>query len=502
MFFEKHKEKLLIASAVVYLGLFYIPKLFQYPNPDSGIYLYIAQRVLDGLVPYKDAWDNKGIVIFLWNALGLAFGRSIIGVLILEFGFILLSTILIYRTTKKVWGVLAAAIGAGAFLYCFTLLSYGTCNTAENFILCIMIIAIYIYFSTLNKSNYIWQGLLLGLCLGIVFYTKMSIIGLWLSMFIGWLIQTITGGNIKSILGRGLGVFIGFSIFSLGILGYLQYHGALHDFYDAYFVYNFNYSQYGSYAERFKSFRTGQQLLFPFIQIAIISGIFNIISALKYKKYTVVILVSVVTIDIFIEMLATSSTGKYPVNYYMVWLPAMSILLSNFAFMLQSFFKYENPLKDEFNLKILLLLIFTCLAFAPAVHFIAKDYLLLLNHEGRLNMRTKGIAIIDFLQSKSEKNDYVLPIGLPASILFQADRKTPSRFFTQYSWDWTSKKQKEQFTRIFLEEVKAHPPKFVILEEPHVYWDLRPLTLESIKVTGKKYKKLDIADFDVWERLE
>ena len=35
------------------------------PGGDSAIYLYVAQGILEGEIPYLDRWDNKGPLFYV-----------------------------------------------------------------------------------------------------------------------------------------------------------------------------------------------------------------------------------------------------------------------------------------------------------------------------------------------------------------------------------------------------------------------------------------------------
>ena len=43
------------------------------PGGDS-IFMYVAQGILEGEVPYLDRWDHKGPLLYLINAVGLLCG--------------------------------------------------------------------------------------------------------------------------------------------------------------------------------------------------------------------------------------------------------------------------------------------------------------------------------------------------------------------------------------------------------------------------------------------
>lgn len=51
---------------------------------DSSIFQFIGKNWLDGYVPYRDLWDNKGPLVFLINAAGYALTGNSLGVFVLQ----------------------------------------------------------------------------------------------------------------------------------------------------------------------------------------------------------------------------------------------------------------------------------------------------------------------------------------------------------------------------------------------------------------------------------
>src|SRR5262245_5043963 len=60
---------LVLASAAL-LVLLRLPSLVQPMGADQALYAYVGERILDGGLPYRDAWDQKPPAIhFLYAAL-------------------------------------------------------------------------------------------------------------------------------------------------------------------------------------------------------------------------------------------------------------------------------------------------------------------------------------------------------------------------------------------------------------------------------------------------
>ena len=76
-----------------------------FPSNDSGTFLYVSWRWLEGDIPYRDAWEHKPPGGFVINTLGLwlADGDKI-GVHLLEYGFILTAFGLLYYLAMTRYG--------------------------------------------------------------------------------------------------------------------------------------------------------------------------------------------------------------------------------------------------------------------------------------------------------------------------------------------------------------------------------------------------------------
>ncbi|MCI0839710.1 MAG: hypothetical protein J4O00_08795, partial [Chloroflexi bacterium] len=56
----------LIAAICAIPILLYLPFLAEPFMRDEGFYAAVAQQMLDGGIPYRDAFDNKPPMIFVW----------------------------------------------------------------------------------------------------------------------------------------------------------------------------------------------------------------------------------------------------------------------------------------------------------------------------------------------------------------------------------------------------------------------------------------------------
>ena len=83
-----------IIAIVFSLGMPLSPISLQCPTIDSAIFLTCAKWMQDGLVMYRDMFDHKGPMIYLFDMLGLNFGLT--GVWLLCIFWAVLTTHIVY----------------------------------------------------------------------------------------------------------------------------------------------------------------------------------------------------------------------------------------------------------------------------------------------------------------------------------------------------------------------------------------------------------------------
>jgi hypothetical protein len=99
---EKTWEKLLVLFGALFVLLPVSPLNMPFTFRDSGVFLYLGWRILNGELPYRDIWDHKPPVIFYLNALGLAIsGNSRWGVWAVELAFLFAVAFIGYLLIKK-----------------------------------------------------------------------------------------------------------------------------------------------------------------------------------------------------------------------------------------------------------------------------------------------------------------------------------------------------------------------------------------------------------------
>lgn len=208
---------------------------------DANTFFTLGKSMFNGVVPYKDLFEQKGPFLYLIYGIGyLISNRSFHGVFILE---VISFTIFLYYIHKiiimyfdKKYSLLILP-GISMILCISIFFVHG--GSCEEFCLPLMAISLYYYFkhfkvNNLNKKEILFNGFIAGLIL----MTKYTLLGFWIGFCLFICINYLRKKEIKNIL-IYCGLFLlGMLIpFSIGLIYFLINNG-VKDFINVYFIFN------------------------------------------------------------------------------------------------------------------------------------------------------------------------------------------------------------------------------------------------------------------------
>lgn len=223
---------------------------FFYPLNDWGdvnCYFVIGHGMLKGLVPYRDLYDQKGIVVFALYAIAtLISTKSFIGVYILQ----IISAFFFIYISLKIAGLFCeiekyslpiSFIVAGSV---YSSASVCPGGSAEEILLPLFSFGLYLCIKQIIRKNIpsSKEMLILGVCAGLIFYSKYTLCIFYLALITMMIISSIINKQFSLLMKRTLIFIAGCIIVSIIVITYFAYNHALNDFYMAYFYNNiFNY---------------------------------------------------------------------------------------------------------------------------------------------------------------------------------------------------------------------------------------------------------------------
>lgn len=448
------------------------------PDRDSGIFLYVGQQLLNGQALYRDLFDNKGPLVYLVNALGLAVsGGSMWGVYLLGISLLCLAVVLTFLGFQRRFGFQA---GAAAALYCALLLGvFALGNMAEGYLWLTQLAALYLLTRWRPDDARLYPFVLLGLAGSAAFFLKMTGISLWVALVVAETLIAMKSSGWRVYRRHVVSLAAGAGLGSAACLGYLAATGALTGFFHVYFAFNAVYASEHRLADRISSLVEGVQLV-GYLPAACVAGIWfmtllRIVMAWRGGNAPdLVMLLAVIWLPV--EFITASLAGRGG-RYFNSSLPAMVLL---FALACGEIAPAE-PRRRSWRsrapgLRVSLLAIFAI----GAVVSLTPALLQSMHNLGGAVVhhayyaRTKPHAVypgscypqvVDYVRQNTHAGDYVLIWGdYSQATNFLAGRRTPTRFvFQPYLYDAIFG---DTLVLEFLQDLRARPPVMIVDTSP------------------------------------
>jgi hypothetical protein len=454
---EKLWEKALVLVGALFVLLPVSPLNMPYTFRDSGVFLYFGWRILNGELPYRDLWDHKPPVIFYLNALGLAItNNSRWGVWVIELIFLFFAAYLGYQLLKKVFGLLPAILSLLIWLLALVPLLQGG-NFATEYALTWQISALWLFYHAGESKKPLRVYFLIGLLGGISFFTKQTTIGIWLAMAIYLTALRLWEKQAGRWAREILAIFFGGISVIMVAAAFFAAQGALAQFWDAAFAYNFVYSSYGpnGLAVRVDAVLQG---LKPLVRTGILHtallGYLCAIACLLLKCKDMVKaspLLLIALLDFPIELMLIGTPRKTYPPYYIIALPALAVLSGMVFWML---FHWVSRLKISTAWNYII-------AFGLSAFLAYTSFYIYLDHAYTYRRHTKHETIVTFIKENTAPTDTVLLWGAETSINYFTERRSPTRYVYQYPL------HKEGYTNEtiiveFLDDLLQNKPKYII----------------------------------------
>ena len=505
---KKHTPYFLIG---IVFSVIYLPVLFSLPAYDSTVFLYMGQRILDGFIPYKDAWDHKPPMIYWINALGLYLGQgSFLGVRLIEFLSIYLAAVIGYKCVKDIFGANSAFFATIIWIVSLQKLLDGG-NLTESYSLIFQFSSFALFIAAEKKQHNLKFYFIIGILGACVFFLRQNLVGLWLAIGFFLVYQSIENKNITLALYKIVSMASGFFLVASVIVIYFFINNSLHDFFDGAFAYNFYYSSNASLFLKLKSifYAFRGYYVSPLVGVSwIISIYFLIKTKILDKTQKNIVIVAIILFPL--EMFLSSLSGRYYVHYFMAHMLVVFVLLS-------FFFSYMNKLPDIIPLikryrnifcskkTIPLILFCLVLSYTPKI-YTAYSTNIISKHHDNFELVVSNLSV--------SEEETILVWGRGSIMYYLLNSRAPTKFFYQYPLV-TGNYTTDRMLEVFLSDLYSAPPKYIIdinnpllpsLENIHYkkqmhderyvggYIPFKRGFLQKFELLLGKYKKLEIAE--------
>ena len=457
----RHAPIALIAAAVLAFVVLRAPFLSVPLERDEGEYAYIAQRMLEGEVPYRDAFDQKPPGVFVAYLLAFAIaGQTALGIHLVLHLWTAAAAAVFYLLMR----VLAGGVAAGFALLVFSLASadpslLGHAANTENWMLLPLVLAAAACVRGWQRGDRLSWVACGGFAACACWFKQVALTDACLFAAAVWgdaIIGRAPPGRRKALLRLGL-FALGGVLASAPVLLYFGAAGALAPFVDAVFLHNLEYTRSFSGGEGLVNLRTSLESQLP--GFALVWGL-----ALMgwWLPGGVPARVRHALAAWWLASFAGATIGlHFRPHYFLQTVPALAALAGVGADGLARRLAQRERVSQA-------LVLTSLAALLVLVPLVAHRELLLADSPAAVSRRIYGlnpfpeaVAIANHIRGNSRPDDRVFIVGSEPQILFLAGRRSATRyiFFYPLTGDYPDARERQQEV---IDEVKAARPLYIV----------------------------------------
>ena len=207
---------------------------------DANCYMTVGRAMTEGILPYRDLFEHKGPLLYMLHAsAAMISDSSFFGVFLFESAaciwFLHLSCSLFRRFSgnSSLWAIPFIAMTVyGSYTFC-----HG--DSAEEFCLPLILCAFITGLEAAENDAPLSarNSFIIGIIAGIIFWTKFSLLGFFIGMFLVLAVISLKSG-ISSLVRLCSYIVLGAGTVSLPIVIFFAAHNALYDLSEVYFYNN------------------------------------------------------------------------------------------------------------------------------------------------------------------------------------------------------------------------------------------------------------------------
>jgi hypothetical protein len=375
----------LLFLAVALIALFFCSvhsPFYRYSvNPDANAYMGVARALRHGLMPYRDVFDHKGLLLYLINYTAMLLSpKSMTGLyLILSFS---LAVFLWYgyRIARMLLATLPALVATFPLLF-FSVgnrVFYHDGGSTEEYLMpCLMACLFYLIrsFQFIEKNNNITSrrfffdsiatGFFCGAMLWIKYTTIPAVGTAFLFLYIHLFIRKMGSAALRSLLG----VFLGALLISIPCLFFLWKNDLFEEMWSAYITFNSAYIGGDIAARHTVANLSNLNSAIPIIIISLL-GLPCLYVQQKSKLFSKVGFLAVLIYTVLSVFLVVAFGRYYPYYFLAIIPPLIFTTIAGIHFVLsrqitKKFLGISKALPSIISVS--LILFFLCLTVFPAV---------------------------------------------------------------------------------------------------------------------------------------
>lgn len=427
-----------------------------FPNDDSSVFLYIGRGILNGQMPYLDAWDHKGPLLYYINAFGLWI-LGLWGVWILEFILIFIGLCSAYLSGRILLGAVPSFVGIIAGYYLLNLFMAG--NITEEYSSTFALLTFGLYFLYFQNTSQRLSLLGIGFLFVCTFLIRPNNIGFQSAIILSMGIVDIIQKDLPNLWKKFCWIGLGMLILMVPFLAYFRFNHALGAFYDQAFHYNFIYIGNSQRDINYDKFLSPPFNFLFYIAIGSYGIVLywgrKIMTAIQFLENRFVLLLFLAfPLEIFLSQIS----GRGYNHYYLTWTP---YLIFAIGFSVSRIFR-AFPLSGKINKVLFLLIIIACfIAWSPFQ--MLREYASIGRYfiYNRANGIEKNHPLVDYIHDNTDPKDKVLRWGFGRWLTYLIDRESPSRYVYQFALA-TPGYTTDEMVSEFSHALEIERPKFII----------------------------------------
>ena len=427
---------------------------------DASVYKYVAWMMDLGYMPYKDTFDHKGPLVYIFFWIGRKFGTWR-GVWVPYVILIFVSLLLIFLIFRKFCSPLISCI---LMLIIFTVLFDYDIYSLSPEVIAIPFMAggLYIFLDYfLFDSRISAKRLILsGLCFGCVLMIKAQMVSVWAVFCIAVLIRSILNKNVRIIPGF-LGFFLlGTCISTIPILCWLVRGGAFKEFIYDYIFFNGKYAALytGNSMPEIIAERI-QAITFFSNKPAVLLALFCCCAMIWQYKENRLFNISYL-IYILCSIIVSSLSGRKYGHYGTSLVVAVTYPL---AFVAGCGLHHKKEIKRLLTLTGLAYLI--CIYAMPTVlnriDNMMNIYIRYYNGENTLSPNLE--SIVQCVKENTDPDDLISYHGLYDIVYGLSERRSASKYSYQHAFPLVDPEKSDEYYA----ELEENPPELIIEKLPN-----------------------------------
>ena len=260
---------------------------------DYGIFSIMGQAWKNGFIPFRDIFDQKGILFVFTYYIGQIISGDKVGIFIIQVVNFSITLLLLLSIIKSIDSNISKRVQYLTLLICmvFFLLVVEAGALTEEFSLIFILLPIYLIFKFLSqnssmKEHPFYYSVIYGACFAAIALIRVNNAALNAGFVIGFIILFIQERDYKYLLYNALFYLLGMAIISLPFMVYLYANDALYEMIYANYTYNWHYKDNWHVLTN-AILINNCKLLLPCLYLAIVTPFYDKKYQTKYSYFLV-----------------------------------------------------------------------------------------------------------------------------------------------------------------------------------------------------------------------